>query len=126
MTIATVFWAWYGLGSRHAAMDGTAFCLTHILAPGGVFAITGMLAWRWEAAGGALFVLEGVATVGFIVRTALQSDLTASSILLMCLTLALPLLAAGTLFLISSKRSAWRLRVPHAPGQRGDGQAGEV
>ena len=105
MIIAIVFWLWFGVGSAYTENAGLFNWLMHILAPGGKFTLSTLIAWRWEAIGGALLVLEGIVALGFIVRAFLWESFTASTLVLMCLTLGLPPLAAGVLFLLCRQKS---------------------
>lgn len=105
MIIAVVFWIWFGIGSAYLEKAGPFNWLMHILVPGGIFILSTLLAWRWEGISGALLVLEGLAALGFIMRTFLWARFTASTLTLMCLTLGLPPLAAGILFLICWQKS---------------------
>jgi len=105
MIITIVFWLWFGIGSAYAENAGLFNWLMHILVPGGVFILSTLVAWRWEGIGGTLLVLEGLAALSFIVRAFLLANFTASGLVLMCLTLGLPPLAAGTLFLLCWQRS---------------------
>jgi hypothetical protein len=104
MIIAIVFWLWFGIGSAYVEKAGLFNWLMHILVPGGIFSLSTLVAWRWEGIGGALLVLEGLAALSFIVRAFLLGNFTASGLVLMCLTLGLPPLAAGVLFVI-----CWRI-----------------
>ena len=104
--IAIVFWLWFGIGSAYVERAGPVNWLMHILVPGGIFILSTLVAWRWPAIGGTLLVLEGIAALGFIVRAFLQGRFTASTLTLMCLTLGLPPLAAGILFLFSWQSSS--------------------
>ena len=101
---AIVFWFWFGVGSAYVEGLGPVNWLLHILVPGGMFALAALVAWRWPRAGGALLVAEGILALGFIVRAFLWGRFTASTFVLMALTLALPPLAAGVLFLVSRPR----------------------
>jgi len=105
MIITIVFWLWFGIGSAYAENAGLFNWLMHILVPGGIFILSTLVAWRWEGIGGTLLVLEGLAALSFIVRAFLLANFTASGLVLMCLTLGLPPLAAGTLFLLCWQRS---------------------
>jgi hypothetical protein len=100
MIIATVFWLWFGIGSAYGENAGLFNWLMHILVPGGIFILSTLVARRWAGVGGSLLVLEGIAALGFIVRAFVRGSFTASTLTLMCLTLGLPPLAAGILFLI--------------------------
>lgn len=102
--IAIVFWLWFGIGSAYVEGLGPMNWLLHILVPGGVFALTALLAWRWEGVGGAILVLEGVLALGFTLRAFFLGGFTTSTLVLMCLTLAFPPLAAGILFLLDWRR----------------------
>jgi len=105
MIIAIVFWLWFGIGSAYGENAGLFNWLMHILVPGGIFVLSTLVAWRWEGTGGALLALEGLAALSFIVRAFLLGNFTSSTLLLMCLTLGMPPLAAGILFLICWKKS---------------------
>lgn len=105
MMIAIVFWLWFGIGSAYVERAGLVNWLMHILVPGGIFMLTALVTWRWQGIGGTLLVLEGIAALGFIVRAFLWGRFTASTLTLMCLTLALPPLAAGILFLLCWQKS---------------------
>ena len=105
MIITIVFWLWFGIGSAYVENAGLFNWLMHILVPGGIFILTTLVAWRWEGVGGALLALESLAALSFIVRAFLLANFTASGLVLMCLTLGLPPLAAGFLFLIYWKKS---------------------
>ena len=105
MIIAIVFWLWFGIGSAYVERAGPLNWLMHILVPGGIFALSALVAWRWQGIGGALLVLEGIVVLGFIVRAFLWGRFTTSPLTLMCLTLALPPLAAGILFLLCWQKS---------------------
>jgi hypothetical protein len=105
MIIAIVFWLWFGIGSAYVEDAGLFNWLMHILVPGGIFILSTLVAWRWEGSGGVLLVLEGLVAVGFIVRAFVRGSFTASNLVLMCLTLGLPPLAAGILFSLCWRRS---------------------
>jgi hypothetical protein len=105
MIIAIVFWLWFGIGSAYVERAGPVNWLIHVLVPGGIFILSTLVAWRWPGIGGTLLVLEGTVALGLIVRAFLQGRFTASTLTLMCLTLGLPPLAAGILFLIHCKKS---------------------
>ena len=105
MIIAIVFWLWFGIGSAYVERAGPLNWLMHILVPGGIFMLSALVAWRWQGIGGALLVLEGIAALGFIVRAFLWGRFTTSTLTLMCLTLGLPPLVAGILFLLSWYKS---------------------
>jgi hypothetical protein len=105
MIIAIVFWLWFGIGSAYVEKAGPVNWLMHVLVPGGIFTLSTLVAWRWTGIGGMLLVLEGVAALGFIVRAFLQGSFNTSTLILMCLTLGFPPLAAGILFLIHWKKS---------------------
>jgi len=103
--IAIVFWLWFGIGSAYVERAGPFNWLMHILVPGGIFVLSALLAWRWEAIGGALLVSEGVVALAFIVTTFIAGRFTTSTLVLMSITLALPPLAAGVLFLLCWRKS---------------------
>jgi len=109
IVIAIICWVWFGIGSAYVEASGLLNWVMHILVPGVLFMVSGLIAWRWEGIGGALLVLEGLVALGSIVYAFLEARFVASGLILTCLTLALPPLAAGILLLISWQRG----RAPH-------------
>lgn len=107
MIIAIAFWLWFGIGSAYVERARPLNWLMHTPVPGGTFilSLSTLVAWRWEGIGGALLVLEGILALGCIIRAFLGGSLTTSTLVLMCLTLGLPPLAAGILFLLHWQRS---------------------
>jgi cytochrome bd-type quinol oxidase subunit 1 len=102
--VAIVFWLWFGIGSAISEDDGWFNWLMHLLIPGGVFILSAIVAWRWDRIGGVLFVIEGACATAVVVMGLLADRLLSSTVLLMLLTLALPPLIAGILFLICANR----------------------
>ena len=110
MVVAIVFWLWFGVGSAVVERGGAANWVLHLLLPAGIFVLSTLLAWRWEAVGGALLAVEGLAATGFVLWALVVGRISASGSVLMSLTLGLPPLAAGILFLYHRRlaRRAWR------------------
>lgn len=107
MIITIVFWLWFGIGSAYVENAGLFNWLMHNPVPVGTFilSLSTLVAWRWEGIGGALLALEGIVSLGFITGAFLLGSFTTSTLVLMCLTLGLPPLAAGILFLIYWRQS---------------------
>lgn len=88
----TLFGLLAGIGEGY---DGFGI-LRHAAVPGLVFLIAAVSAWRWEIIGGALLILEGIATlVVFPFTRTLEGFLT----------LFLPPLIVGTIFVVSRIRA---------------------
>ena len=104
--VTIVFWLWFGIGSALGEDGGWFNWLMHMLIPGGIFILSGLIAWRWQRVGGILFLLEGLVAIGVLVVVSLGGQLAASTIFLMLLTLALPPLMTGVLFLIALERQS--------------------
>lgn len=102
--ISIVFWLWFGIGSALVEAGGWLNWMMHMLIPGGFFIFSALIAWRWQLAGGILFVVEGVVASGLLAVALLGGSLRPSVLLLMLLTLAFPPLVAGVLFLVYSER----------------------
>ena len=72
--------------------------------PGLVFLLSVVVAWRWETIGGALLVFEGLLVlVAYPLMT--YRHMLPVTILFVVLTMALPPLVAGALFLASRRAS---------------------
>jgi hypothetical protein len=99
MVAAIVFWLWFGIGSAYVEQLGLINWVMHIVIPGGVFILSTALAWRLEGPGGTALLVEGLVALAFVTRAYLLGNFDRSAWFLMCLTLGLPPLAAGVLFL---------------------------
>jgi hypothetical protein len=100
VVIAVVFWLWFGIGSA-VVMQGTAFdWFMHLMMPGGIFIISALIAWRWSRVGGVILALEGLLALIFVIRAYALGNYDASTFILMILTLCLPPLVSGSLFVI--------------------------
>jgi hypothetical protein len=71
-------------------------------APGFIFLLTAVIAWRWEMVGGILLIVEAVGGMAFFGIWPFGSDSMMASLFLL-LTLALPPLAAGIMLLVSKR-----------------------
>ena len=78
--------------------------LLHAAWPGLVFLLSVVVAWRWETIGGALLVFEGLLVlVAYPLMT--YRHMLPVTILFVVLTMALPPLVAGALFLAHRRAS---------------------
>lgn len=93
------WWTYFGLASTFGAGLPLGQALSQIAVPGLLFLAMALLAWRWEAIGGGLLVL-----VGSLILTAypimMMGSLPFDTILWFVMTIALPPLVAGWLFLL--------------------------
>ncbi len=105
MILVIAFWLWFGIGSAYVEQLGPVNWVIHLLVPGGIFLVSALVAWWWEGIGGVLLVLEGLFSSGFIGYAFFQRGMPPLTILLMSLTLALPPLVAGILFLFCWRKS---------------------
>jgi hypothetical protein len=104
MIVAAVFWLWFGIGSAFVERLGLMNWVLHILVPCGAFVLSTLLALRRPQIGGALLAFEGLLALFFVLRNmAASGSYPLSTVVLMCLTLALPPLAAGVLFMAQAR-----------------------
>jgi hypothetical protein len=96
------FWTWFGLASGIAEGQSPAGIFLHAARPGLIFLLTAAIAWRWEAVGGAALVLEGL-LVFILYPRMLHRSFPLSTILFVYLTMALPPLISGFLFLAGGR-----------------------
>lgn len=104
VVIAIVFWLWFGIGSAIVEGGGWFNWLMHILFPGGIFIISALIALRWRRAGGVMLTILGVFAVALSMLGFVQNGNAPSMAIMMLLTLALPPLLAGLLFLAAARR----------------------
>jgi hypothetical protein len=121
IVVALVFWFWFGVGSLCATADPLDW-RTYVVALGGLCLPSALVAWRWEGIGGALLALEGIVALGFVVDAHIWRRLTNLTLIVICLTLVLPLLAAGILLLFYWRgsrrlRMVWGVRSSDGPIQ---------
>jgi len=102
------FWTWFGLASGIAEGLSPAGVLVHTAVPGLFFVLLLLVAWRWEPLGGILLVLAGllIAVAYPLVFRGKPLPMTISVLL----TMALPALLAGILFLAHWWLNKSRLR----------------
>jgi len=102
--IWAAWWAFFGLACGLGEGMSPAGVLLHAALPGLVFLVSAAIAWRWEAVGGVVLVLEGLLVL--IAHPMMTSNrFPLSTILFVPLTMALPPLAAGFLFIASWRKS---------------------
>jgi hypothetical protein len=104
-TLWVVFWTWFALTSSLGKEGSPANILLQVAVPGPFFALILFLAWKTEALAGLLLFLMGVFIAVAFPFT--SGHLPVNALVFVVLTLALPPLAAGTMFLID-----WRMRKP--------------
>ena len=98
------WWTYFGVASGTGEQLDPVGILIHAAAPGLFFLALALIPWRWEAAGGALLLLESLAvTIGYPLAT--YRTFPASTIFFVVLTMALPPMIAGSLFLIAWRQS---------------------
>jgi hypothetical protein len=103
LLIWATWWMYFGLASGLGeALTPMALCF-HIAVPGLICLLSTAIAWRWDAIGGIILVLEGAAVIaGYPLMT--FSHLPLSTILWVLATLGLPPWVAGMLLLIREWR----------------------
>jgi hypothetical protein len=116
--VAIVFWLWFGIGSALVEGGGWFNWFMHLLIPGGIFIFSAAVAWRWEKIGAILFTFEGVVATGIIVVALFSRRLYPSTLLMMLITLALPPLIGGILFLVCLEHRKKVRSIEGPPEQR--------
>jgi len=99
------WWTFFGLACGLSEGMSPAAVLLHAALPGLVFLGSAAIAWRWEAIGGVALMLEGLFVFIAYPVMAHSRDFPISTIIFVLLTMALPPLAAGFLFLASWRKS---------------------
>ncbi len=98
------FWVWFGLASGISEGIGFMGTLIHTAMPGLILLASAFFAWRWERTGGALLVVEGlIITAAYPLSFGPRFPL--ATVIFVLLTMALPPIAAGVLFLLDFRRS---------------------
>jgi hypothetical protein len=98
------FWIWFGVASSFSGNAGGMTGMLHLL-PWATWAVASIVvAWRNPVAGGGLLLLEGL-VLGFLVATYMPAHYRRFDFL----TLALPPVVAGLLFLSAGHHR----RAPH-------------
>jgi hypothetical protein len=95
----SLFWVWFGIASAIFEQLDTAGRILHVAVPGLFFVVLVLIVWRWEALGGGLLLLAGAAIC--VAYPLLFGPRFAWPVVAMVLlTMALPPLLAGVLFLV--------------------------
>lgn len=103
VVVAIVFWLWFGIGSAMVEGRGWFNWFMHMLIPGGLFVFSAFVALRWQLVGGMLFTILGVLAVGVSVAGFLREANALGTTVMMLITLALPPLFSGFLFLVDAR-----------------------
>lgn len=102
-----VFWLWWGIGSAFVEGFGWLSLLAHSL-PGLLILIATLVAWRWERIGGSLLVGVDILVTGFLLWAISRGGYRGPAFqmgIMVWLTIALPPLLAGLVFLASWRRA---------------------
>jgi len=91
------WWVFFGVASALGERLSPFGVLMHAAVPGGIFLISAAIAWKWETTGGVLLILEGL-LVCAVYPVWEHSRFPVSTILFVLLTMALPPIVAGCLF----------------------------
>lgn len=98
------FWLFFGVASGIGEGLSRGAVLVHTAFPGLIFLVSAVFAWRTQVIGAAVLLLEGLAVlIAYPIMTYHQFPF--STIVFVILTMSLPPLIAGLLFIAS-----WRLR----------------
>ena len=98
------FWSFFGLASGIGEGLSLSRVLAHATMPGLIFLASSVVAWRTHVIGAVVLLIEGLAVlIAYPVMT--YHDFPFSTIVFVLLTMAVPPLVAGFLF-ISSERTA--------------------
>jgi hypothetical protein len=101
------WWTFFGLASGLGEKLSPPGILAHAALPGLVFLISAAMAWRWEAAGGTVLLLEGLLVL-FVYPALAHGRFSIATIAFVLLTMAVPPLIAGSLFLVDSSKPGWQ------------------
>ena len=106
------FWTWFALTSSLVKEGSATNVFMQVAVPGTFFAFILFLAWRTEVLAGLLLLVMGVfIAMAFL----LASDhLPVNALVFVVSAMALPPLAAGTMFLLD-----WRMKKPRIAGLAG-------
>ena len=96
------FWALFGLLSALGEELGLLNTVLHLLGPGLVFLASAFAAWRYEKVGGIILTIEGIVVA--IIYPLIFHGLAISTIRFVLLTMALPPVISGALFLMDWKK----------------------
>ncbi len=98
-----VFWLWWGVGSAYVEGFTWGSLLAHSI-PGLLILMATLVAWRWERMGGSLLVGVALLVTAFLLWAILFRGGYRQMAAIVWLTMALPPLVAGSLFLASWRR----------------------
>jgi hypothetical protein len=96
-------WVFFGLASGIGEGENLLGLVIHTAAPGLVFLISALIAFKWEMFGGYLLIGEGLAVlVGYPISA---RHFPLSTIIFVLLTMALPPLLSGIFLIICRRKS---------------------
>ena len=97
------FWVFFGVASGMDEGMSVAGIFMHALLPGLVFLASMIIPWKWELWGGILLILEGLFVCAAYPLWA-QGKFPLSTVVDVLLTMGLPPIVSGIIFLIISRK----------------------
>jgi hypothetical protein len=98
---AAVWWLLFGIVSGNDMGLDFIGSLLHTALPGLIFLVNIAIAWKWESIGGMLLIVEALVTLAIL--SIITNHCPQMNAALILLTMSLPLLLSGILFVISRK-----------------------
>lgn len=98
---AAIWWLLFGIVSGNDMRLGLIESLLHTALPGLIFLVNMAIAWKWGFIGGALLIVEALLTLGILFL--ISNHCSQMNVVLVLMTMSLPLLLSGILFIISWK-----------------------
>lgn len=100
--VAAGWWVFFGIASGIGEGLDFVGALVHTALPGLIFLASVAVAWRWEPIGGVFLIVEGLFVS--VAYSIVFGHCPLMTIVLVLLTMSLPLLASGVLFLLSPRK----------------------
>jgi hypothetical protein len=92
-----LFWVWFGFASGISEEVGFLSTIKHAASPGLIFLLSALIPWRFPRTGGVILIVEAVIIT--IAYPIMFDQFPLTTIILVLLTMAVPPLLSGILFL---------------------------
>ncbi len=104
------FWVWFGAASGVSEGIGFIRTVVHIALPGLIFLVSSLIPWRFPRTGGVILIIEGIVIT--IAYPIMFDHFPLITIVFVLLTMSVPPLLSGILFLLEHHRLSRGIDIP--------------
>lgn len=105
-----LFWIWFGAASGISEGVGLVGVVVHTALPGMIFLVSALIPWRFPRTGGVILIIESIVII--VAYPIMFDHFPLITIVFVLLTMSVPPLLSGILFLLEHRRLSRGLNIP--------------